>query len=94
MTRLKSLSIGAAACALSAIAMLPPAQAGTADTIWGTPATHVASVYQNPDGSYPSYNDFNRDLNGIPCGIRCTQRSESRWNEFSDPKAYYGAFPR
>lgn len=29
------------------------------------------SGYQDPDGTYESYSDFIRDVNGTPCGVEC-----------------------
>jgi hypothetical protein len=92
MIRFKSLSTGGVAWAMGVAAVLPSAHADTIGKIWSTPVIPVTSAYQNPDGSYPSYTDFYRDLEGTPCGIRCTQRARSRWNAFSGPRAYYGAF--
>ena len=38
------------------------------------------SQYQNPDGTYDSMADFERDVRGIPCGINCnTRAAQERW---------------
>ena len=44
-------------------------------------ATNIApySAYQGPDGSYNSYADYIRDMNGIPCGQDCTLEAQARW---------------
>lgn len=42
------------------------------------------SAYQGPDGTYNSYADYIRDLNGIPCGQNCSLRAQARW-EIAQP---------
>jgi hypothetical protein len=37
------------------------------------------SGYQEPNGTYDSYSDYVRDVNGTPCGIECT----SPWRSFT-----------
>jgi hypothetical protein len=45
------------------------------------------SGYQEPDGTYESYSDFIRDVNGTPCGIECTRPWRSFvW--FASPPRY------
>jgi uncharacterized membrane protein len=34
----------------------------------------AGASYVNPDGSYPSYDAFIRNLDGTPCGITCSAR--------------------
>ncbi|MGB9187454.1 MAG: hypothetical protein ACLQLT_02320 [Methylovirgula sp.] len=40
----------------------------------------------NADGSYPSYQAFIRELDGVPCGIECTRSIEER-------SGYFGLAP-
>ncbi|MHB8886612.1 MAG: hypothetical protein ACYC5H_16315 [Methylovirgula sp.] len=96
--RLKFLNLVAAGCLLSAApAMILPAAASPStaglssavlrlDTAWRQPA--YTNPYENPDRSYPSYTDFSRELNGVPCGIECTQAAEHR------DAGYYALAPR
>lgn len=44
----------------------------------GAPGTRY-SIYQNPDGSYPSLSNFVRDINGVPCGVECEADADRRW---------------
>jgi hypothetical protein len=45
------------------------------------------SGYQDPDGTYESYSDFIRDVNGTPCGVECTRPWRSVvW--FASPPGY------
>jgi hypothetical protein len=37
--------------------------------------------YQGPHGHYDNPADFDRSLNGTPCGQECTQRARERWGE-------------
>ncbi len=58
-----------------------------AQTNWYTPTPSF--YYQSPDGSYPSYSDFIRDLRGTPCGIECTQHAEVRWGLIPAPYRHH-----
>ncbi|MHB8885091.1 MAG: hypothetical protein ACYC5H_08370 [Methylovirgula sp.] len=49
-----------------------PALARSMVEYQSVPVAVAASSYQNSDGTYRSYSDFVRDLNGTPCGITCT----------------------
>lgn len=45
------------------------------------------SRYQEPDGTYNSYSDFVRDVNGTPCGVECSRPWRSVvW--FASPPGY------
>jgi hypothetical protein len=45
------------------------------------------SGYQEPNGTYDSYSDYVRDVNGTPCGIECTRPWRSViW--FASPPGY------
>jgi hypothetical protein len=41
--------------------------------------------YQAPDGSYESYSDFSRAINGVPCGVECTYKAALRWGLIPPP---------
>lgn len=59
---------------------------------WGQPPS--GGSYVNPDGSYPSYEAFSRDLNGTPCGIACThQLAVDRYAEYHAMHRYPRAWP-
>jgi len=88
---------------LSAAAMLffiHTANSTAAPLAADAPASHVAasySIYQNPDGSYPSLGNFVRDLNGTPCGIECEKEADQRWGLHPAQRApshrdYYGYY--
>jgi hypothetical protein len=61
----RKLLLCAATCALSLAAL--PSMALAAESNW------TVSQYVNPDGSYSSYGDYSRDLDGVPCGIECSR---------------------
>lgn len=45
------------------------------------------SRYQEPDGTYDSFSDFIRDVNGTPCGVECSRPWRSViW--FASPPGY------
>jgi hypothetical protein len=48
--------------------------------------TNVApySAYQGPDGTYNSYADYIRDVNGTPCGQNCSLQAQARWAMMRD----------
>lgn len=50
--------------------------------------------YQSPDGSYPSLADTVNAVNGVPCGIECSQRAAVRWGLVPPPPAYYYYYGR
>lgn len=88
---------------LSAAAMLffiPAANSYAASFTDGTSQVAAASsysIYQNPDGSYPSLSNFVRDLNGTPCGIECERDADQRWGLHPaqgghSPQDYYGYY--
>ncbi|QXX76575.1 hypothetical protein [Methylovirgula sp. HY1] len=55
----------------AALMSAAPALARSMVEYQSAPSEAAASSYQNSDGSYRSYSDFVRDLNGTPCGITC-----------------------
>ncbi|QXX73768.1 hypothetical protein MHY1_00568 [Methylovirgula sp. HY1] len=93
MKRLKFVYVGAIIC-LGAATMIPTmAFAAGADAAWGSSRTGYSSPYENADGSYPSYGDFSRSFNGVPCGIACKQRAERR-QTVPRRQRYYGLYTR
>jgi hypothetical protein len=45
------------------------------------------SSYKEPDGTYESYSDYIRDVNGTPCGVECSRPWAQRiW--FASPPGY------
>jgi hypothetical protein len=54
---------------------------------------HAYSIYQGPDGTYDSYADYTRDVNGIPCGIDCTRRAAERWSRTPYPTGDWRVSP-
>ncbi len=45
------------------------------------------SGYQEPNGTYDSYSDYIRDVNGTPCGVECS-RPWRRVIWFASPPGY------
>lgn len=66
-----ALAAGLICTAAVAPSMAQPARA--------TP--HAAyGAYQGPDGGYASLSGYVRDVEGIPCGIKCTRAAQQRWS--------------
>ncbi len=62
-------------------ALLASAPAAMAHSMRCDRIVNVApySVYQGPDGTYNSYADYVRDVDGVPCGQNCSLQAEARW---------------
>ncbi len=73
------LLLWAIACSLAAAAA--PSMAAAASPVG--PAPQSGGSYVNADGSYPSYQAFIRELDGVPCGIECTRSAEQRSGYFA-----------
>lgn len=75
---------------LSVIGLLTAAATPAMAQVGWFGAPPPSFYYQNPDGTYDSYEDFNRELRGIPCGIDCTRRAAERWGLIPrQPYRYY-----
>lgn len=72
--------------------IIPGAGWAQSNTAWNM--GNVPTQYQTPSGSYPSQTDFIRDLNGVPCGIACSQRPERRQATRPAPQDFYSLAPR
>ena len=71
-------ALAAAVCCLG-LAASGPSQAQE----WHyTYPTQRYSIYQNPDGTYPSLAALTRDVWGIPCGVECTRDAQARWSHY------------
>jgi len=86
--RLKLL-VGAAAGGLMCAAMTPALALPGIETMPKEPAPKIVPVqwvgaYQNPDGSYRSYTDFYRSLEGVPCGIQCRRDAARAWGYYPE----------
>lgn len=76
---MKSLKLLSAAAMLFFIHAANSTAAPFAADATASQAAASYSIYQNPDGSYPSLGNFVRDLNGTPCGIECEKEADQRW---------------
>jgi hypothetical protein len=66
---------------LATAALLASAPAAMAHPMRCGRIVNVApySAYQGPDGTYNSYADYVRDVNGVPCGQNCSMQAQARW---------------
>jgi hypothetical protein len=77
MNTLKKIAVLAATSGLLAAAAVTPSSARSPVPApsdyyaYWNPGAPAHSIYEQPDGSYKSYTDFSRDLNGVPCGMEC-----------------------
>jgi hypothetical protein len=80
---------------LLAAAGLLAASATPSAAHWRAPRCRIVSSglvvqtsgYQEPDGTYDSYSDLVRAVNGTPCGVECTRP----WRQviwFASPPGY------
>jgi hypothetical protein len=76
---MKSLKLLSAASMLFFIHAANSYAASFATDATASQATQRYSIYQNPDGSYPSLSNLVRDVEGTPCGIECEQDADRRW---------------
>ncbi|MGB8278788.1 MAG: hypothetical protein WCF20_12775 [Methylovirgula sp.] len=74
------------AMAYSLGAAAAPSMAAAASAVAPAPQPASGGSYVNADGSYPSYQAFIRELDGVPCGIECTRSIEER-------SGYFGLAP-
>ncbi|WP_297300247.1 hypothetical protein [uncultured Methylovirgula sp.] len=77
MQRVLKSALAAAACCFGMAASSPSQAQG-----WHYYPTQRYSIYQNPDGTYPSLAALSRDIWGVPCGIECTQDAQARWSHY------------
>lgn len=72
---MKSLSILllASGSLLAAFSSAANAQNGPRCRIVSPGFIVQTSRYQEPDGTYDSYSDYIRDVNGTPCGVECSR---------------------
>jgi hypothetical protein len=61
------------------LAGITSSDANAAQIYYLYPVGIMLNQYQEPDGSYANLSDFTRSINGTPCGIECTRRSEAHW---------------
>ncbi len=65
--------------------LLDPLGSVRFQTPFSTVATPAGPVliriphYQRPDGSYDSLGDLTNAINGVPCGVDCTERALVHW---------------
>jgi len=93
---MKSLKLLTAASMLFFIHAANSTAAPFAADATASQAAASYSIYQNPDGSYPSLGNFVRDLNGTPCGIECEKDADRRWGlrpaRGASRQDYYGYY--
>ncbi|MEW6438169.1 MAG: hypothetical protein AB1508_13490 [Pseudomonadota bacterium] len=82
-------ALAAATCCLG-LALSGPSQAQGWHYAY---PTERYSIYQNPDGTYPSLANLSRDVWGVPCGIECTQDAQARWSGYAYHHRYRGYRP-
>lgn len=80
--RLKLLMGAAVGCLLCAVATPSMSRPMPRPTQAASPQPLAANPYENPDGTYRSYTAFDRELEGVPCGIECWRRAERAWSHF------------
>jgi hypothetical protein len=51
------------------------------------------SAYQGPDGTYNSYADYIRDVDGLPCGQDCSLQAQARWGWSARPNVLPARMP-
>lgn len=83
------LLLCAMACSLGAAAA--PSMAAAASAVASAPQPASGGSYVNADGSYPSYQAFIRELDGVPCGIECTRSAEQRSGYFAPAPQHFEA---